>query len=69
MKWSVKDDLSVEDIEWGSSDRPLLLMSDGTVRLYNIKMTECNSPSPAHYIGLYLIVNVVGVSLCGCVSY
>ena len=51
MRWSSKDDLSVEEIEWGSSDRPLLLMSDGTIRLYNVKMTEFNSPSPAHFIG------------------
>ena len=53
IKWSGKDDLRVLDMDWGSSDRPLLLMSDGTVRLYNVKLNETTSPSPAHFIGEY----------------
>ena len=42
FKWS-KDELSTLEVDWASSDKPICLMSDGTVRVFDIKMSSCSS--------------------------
>ena len=42
FKWS-KDELSTLEVDWASSDKPICLMSDGTVRVFDIKMSLCSS--------------------------
>ncbi|KAL5471412.1 hypothetical protein EMCRGX_G029528 [Ephydatia muelleri] len=45
MKWSSKDSsaLSVEDVDWITSDKPVLLTSDGCLRVYDLKLVQCHS--------------------------
>lgn len=47
MKWGgAKDNshqLSVEDADWVTSDKPALLTSDGCVRIYDTKLRTCQS--------------------------
>lgn len=45
MKWGPKDagGLIVEDVDWATSDQPILVTSDGAVRIYDLHLTTCQS--------------------------
>ena len=45
MKWSAKDSsvLTVEDVDWITSDKPVLLTSDGCLRVYDLKLVLCHT--------------------------
>ena len=40
MKWGAKD-RGVEDADWATSDKVVLLSSDGCVRVYDITLKHC----------------------------
>lgn len=37
--------LAVCDADWSASDRPLLAMSDGSLRVFELTLQRCSSPS------------------------
>ena len=46
MKWGGKElggGLVVEDVDWATSDQPMLLTSDGVVRVYDLSLQICQS--------------------------
>lgn len=46
LKWGTKDsncNFSVEDADWATSDKPILLGSDGCVRVYDSELKTCHS--------------------------
>ncbi len=45
MKWGLKESggLVVEDVDWATSDQPMLLTSDGVVRIYDLNLQTCQS--------------------------
>ncbi len=47
MKWAGGKDsshqLSVEDADWVTSDKPAVLTSDGCVRIFDVKLHSCQS--------------------------
>lgn len=44
LKWGPKEsNIVVEDAEWATSDKPILLTSDGCVRIYDLQLTHCQS--------------------------
>ena len=46
LKWGPKDGnchFSVEDADWATSDKPIVLGSDGCVRVYDSDLRSCRS--------------------------
>ena len=46
LKWGVKESSSslvVEDADWATSDKPVLLTGDGCVRVFDIKLHQCQT--------------------------
>ena len=46
LKWGPKDSschFSVEDADWATSDKPIVLGSDGCVRVYDAELKNCHS--------------------------
>ena len=46
IKWGAKElggGLAVEDVDWATSDQPMLLTSDGVVRVYDLSLQICQS--------------------------
>lgn len=46
LKWGPKEaggGLPVEDVDWATSDQPLVVTSDGAMRIYNISLQQCQS--------------------------
>lgn len=39
-----KDIPRVIDAEWGQSDKPVVLMSDGCIRIFDLTMKKASSP-------------------------
>ena len=62
LKWGGRDassHLVVEDADWATSDKPVLLTSDGSVRVFDIKLQHCQSVvSIADFAGMCMCVLV-----------
>lgn len=45
MKWGVKESggLAVEDVDWATSDQPVVVTGDGSVRIYDLSLQLCQS--------------------------
>ena len=46
LKWGGREagsHLVVEDADWATSDKPVLLTGDGCVRVFDIKLQQCQS--------------------------
>ena len=45
LKWGQKDGggLTVEDVDWVNSDKPVVVMNDGSVRIYDLNLLACQS--------------------------
>lgn len=46
MKWGGPKEagvLTVEDVDWATSDQPMVVTSDGTVRIYDLALQTCQS--------------------------
>ena len=46
LKWGAKDSnchFSVEDADWATSDKPIVITSDGCVRVYDSELKTCHS--------------------------
>lgn len=43
IKWT-KDQPSVDNAEWANSDKPVLLMSSGVVRVWDVSLKQCHAP-------------------------
>ena len=68
MKWGLKESggLVVEDVEWATSDQPMLLTSDGVVRVYDLSLQICQSDftlatfkSPFHSAIFFVLFGLV----------
>ena len=66
LKWSAKEPgshLVVEDADWATSDKPVLLTGDGCVRVFDIKLQHCQSAiNISEYSGTY--IEYVDLLLC-----
>lgn len=46
LKWGSKDancHFTVEDVDWATSDKPIVLGNDGCVRVYDSELKSCHS--------------------------
>ena len=62
LKWGAKEsgsNLVVEDADWATSDKPVLLTGDGCVRVFDVKLQHCQS--------IVSISDFTGVCVCVCV--
>ena len=57
MKWGAKD-RGVEDADWATSDKVVLLSSDRCVRVYDINLKHCQYSVDT--------TELAGVCGCGC---
>lgn len=61
LKWGSKDSnchFSVEDADWATSDKPIVLGSDGCVRVYDSELKMCHS--------VLNVLQMPGAKLVGC---
>ena len=60
LKWGVKESgshLVVEDADWATSDKPVLLTGDGCVRVFDLKLQQCQCAiSTSDFIGVCVCV-------------
>jgi hypothetical protein len=64
LKWGGREagsHLMVEDADWATSDKPVLLTGDGCVRVFDIKLQHCQSVVTVTDFAGWLV-------LVGCVS-
>ena len=63
LKWGGRDassHLVVEDADWATSDKPVLLTGDGCVRVFDIKLQQCQSVvTVADFAGTSLVYSML----------
>ena len=62
LRWGAKDTnchFSVEDADWATSDKPVVLGSDGCVRVFDSELKSCHSAIN--------VLEMPGVCVCVCV--
>ncbi len=65
LKWGGKEadgGVVVEDVDWATSDKPIIITSDGVVRIYDLSLQKCQSEFTLAEFKSIAVYNYIHVS-------